>query len=282
MLLEYIKAIIIGIVEGLTEFLPVSSTGHIIIAEQFVHMKQSKDFMDMFNYVIQFGAILAVIVLYFNKLNPFSGKKSAVEKSQTWTLWFKVIVAVLPSCVIGLALNDWMDDHLMTWQVVSTFLILYGVIFIFVENHNAKQTPMHTDLYSLPWKTAFFIGCFQVLSIVPGTSRSGATILGGILLGTSRFVASEFSFFLAIPTMIGVTLLKGYKFVAQGNTFTGTESMVLFIGTLVSFVVAIIAIKGFLGFIKTHDFKAFGWYRIIAGIVFIILGMMGILSGNLS
>lgn len=282
MLLEYIKAAIIGIVEGLTEFLPVSSTGHIIIAEQFVHMKESKQFMDMFNYVIQFGAILAVIVLYFNKLNLFSGKKSSLEKSQTWTLWFKVIVAVLPSVVIGLALNNWMDAHLMTWQVVSAFLIIYGVIFIIVENHNAKQTPRITDLYNIPWKTAFIIGCFQVLSIVPGTSRSGSTILGGILVGTSRFVASEFSFFLAIPTMIGVTILKVGKFLLEGNRFTGAESMVLFIGTLISFIVAIIAIKGFLGFIKTHDFKAFGWYRIIAGIVFIILGMLGVLSGNLS
>ncbi|CAH0416754.1 undecaprenyl-diphosphate phosphatase [Periweissella fabaria] len=281
-MLELIKAAIIGIVEGLTEFLPVSSTGHIIIAEQFVHMRESKQFMDMFNYVIQFGAILAVIVLYFNKLNPFSGKKDAEEKKQTWILWFKVVVAILPSVVVGLALNDWMDAHLMTWQVVSAFFIIYGVIFIFVEKHNEKQTPRHANLYTLPWKTALFIGLFQVLSIVPGTSRSGATILGGILVGASRFVASEFSFFLAIPTMIGVTILKVGKFLLEGNTFNGPQTMVLFMGTLVSFIVAIIAIKTFLGFIKTHDFKAFGYYRIVAGIVFIILGLMGVLQGNLS
>lgn len=281
MILEYIKAAIIGIVEGLTEFLPVSSTGHIIIAEQFIHLKQSKAFMDMFNYVIQFGAILAVIVLYFNKLNPFSSKKSNVQKSNTWTLWFKVIVAIIPSMVIGLALNDWMDEHLMTWQVVSAFLIIYGIIFIFVENYNKDKSAKYIDLETMPWKTAFLIGCFQVLSIIPGTSRSGATILGGILLGTSRFVASEFSFFLAIPTMVGVTILKVGKFLIKGNTFNVSEISVLFVGTLVSFVVAIIAIKGFLGFIKTHDFKAFGWYRIVVGIVLIILGMMGVLKGSL-
>lgn len=275
-MLEIIKAAIIGVVEGLTEFLPVSSTGHIILADQFVQMKQSKSFMNMFDYVIQLGAIMAVVVLYFHKLNPFSPKKDQLEKKQTWTLWFKVIVAVLPSVIVGFPLNDWMDAHLQTWPVVAAMLIFYGVLFIIIENHNKKLTPKFTDLYTLPWKMAIFIGLFQVLSIIPGTSRSGATILGGVLLGASRFVASEFSFFLAIPTMVGVSILKLGSYFADGNSFSGSETAVLLTGVIVSFIVAIIAIKFMLNYIKNNDFKAFGWYRIVVGIIFVILGAMGI------
>ncbi|CAH1851785.1 undecaprenyl-diphosphate phosphatase [Convivina intestini] len=266
-MLDILKAIIIGIVEGITEFLPISSTGHIDLVSQFVKINQNADFMSMFEYVIQFGAILAVIILYFNKLNPFSPKKTTTEKSQTWSLWFKVAIACLPSVIIGLPLNDWMDEHLHTPLVVASMLILYGILFIVIENLYRNKKPQFINFSSIGYKTALFIGAFQALSIVPGTSRSGATILGAIILGASRYIATEFSFFLAIPTMFGVSILKIGKFLLKGNTFTGEQMLILATGTIVSFVVAIITIKWLMKFVQSHDFKPFGWYRIILGAI---------------
>lgn len=269
-MLEIIKAIILGIIEGITEFLPISSTGHLYLANEFVKLNESSSFISMFMVVIQFGAILAVILLYFNKLNPFSPRKNSLQKQQTWSLWFKVVVAIIPSIIVGLPLNDWMDAHLNTWQVISATLLIYGILFIIIENYNKNKKSSLTDLNSLSYKTAFIIGLFQVLALVPGTSRSGATILGAILIGASRFVATEFSFFLSIPTMFGASLLKIVKYFVQGNVFTGEQLVVLLVGTIVSFFVAYASIKFLLNYIKTNDFKAFGWYRIILAIIVIL------------
>ena len=266
---DIIKAIILGIVEGITEFLPISSTGHLILANEFIQMKQSTQFTDMFNVVIQLGAIFAVVVIYFHKLNPFSPKKNSLEKHDTWILWLKVLVAIVQSVVLGLLFNDWMDAHLMNWQVVAAMLLIYGILFIVIENRNDRLTPRFTNLSNLPYQTAFIIGMFQLLSLVPGTSRSGATILGAILIGTSRFVATEFSFFLAIPTMFGASLLKIFKYFSHGGVFTGTQTMVLLTGTVVSFIVAYLSIRFLLNYIKNNDFKAFGWYRIILSVLVI-------------
>lgn len=268
-MLEILKAVILGIVEGITEFLPISSTGHLVLVDEFIKLNEPKKFIDMFNVVIQLGAIMAVVVLYFHKLNPWSPKKSRLERSQTWTLWKKVIIAVIPSVIIGLPLNDWMDAHLMNWLVVSIALIVYGVLFIVIENHNQNLRPRFDSLNTLPYKVAILIGCFQILSLIPGTSRSGATILGAILIGTSRYVAAEFSFFLAIPTMFGASLLKLYKFFAHGGTLAGNQGLILAVGVIVSFVVAYASIRFLLNYIRTKDFKAFGWYRIILGVIVI-------------
>ncbi|KRM96116.1 UDP pyrophosphate phosphatase [Liquorilactobacillus aquaticus DSM 21051] len=266
---DIIKAIILGIVEGVTEFLPISSTGHLVLVDQFIKLEQSSQFIDMFNVVIQLGAIMAVVVIYFHKLNPWSPQKNTLEKKNTWTLWKKVIIAVLPSAIIGLPLNDWMDEHLMNWFVVSMALIVYGVLFILIENRNRNIEPKYADLNTLSYKTAIAIGLFQILSLVPGTSRSGSTILGGITIGTSRYVATEFSFFLAIPTMFGASLLKLYKFFKHGGSLAGLPGLVLAVGVIVSFVVAYISIRFLLNYVKKNDFKAFGWYRIILGIIVI-------------
>ncbi|MFC6315754.1 undecaprenyl-diphosphate phosphatase [Lapidilactobacillus achengensis] len=268
-MLNILKAIILGIIEGITEFLPISSTGHLYLANEFVKLKESTAFINMFMVVIQFGAILAVILLYFHKLNPFSPKKNSHEKQQTWTLWLKVLVAVLPSIIVGLPLNDWMDAHLTSWPVIATTLIVYGVLFILIERRNKNRQSDLTDLNQLPYKTALFIGLFQVLALIPGTSRSGATILGAMMIGTSRFVGTEFSFFLAIPTMFGASLLKIGKYFLKGNSFTGEQSLVLLVGTLVSFVVAYLSIRFLLNYIKKNDFQAFGWYRIALGVIVI-------------
>ncbi|KRL66248.1 undecaprenyl-diphosphate phosphatase [Companilactobacillus versmoldensis] len=270
MFIELIKTIILGIIEGFTEFLPISSTGHLYLADEFIKLNESTSFINMFMVVIQFGAILAVILIYFHKLNPFSPKKDQVQKRQTWNIWFKVILAIIPSVVIGLPLNDWMDAHLTSWQVISATLLIYGILFIVVENWLKNKQPQVSDLDSLSYKTAFTIGLFQVLSLIPGTSRSGATILGGMTVGTSRFVATEFSFFLAIPTMFGASLLKIGKYFAHGNTFTGSQTIILLVGTFVSFIVAYASIKFLLDYIKRNDFKAFGWYRIILAIIVIL------------
>lgn len=266
-MLDILKAAILGIIEGITEFLPISSTGHLYLADEFVKLNESTAFINMFMVVIQLGAIMAVVVLYFTKLNPWAPSKSALERRQTWTLWFKVIIAVLPSVIVGLPLNDWMEAHLTSWQVIAATLIIYGILFIVIENYNRTKRPRFTDLNQLPIKLAVFIGLFQILSMVPGTSRSGATILGAILIGTSRFVATEFSFFLAIPTMFGASLLKVLKYFLHGNTFTGSQIMVLLTGVIVSFVVAYLAIKFLLHYIRNNDFKLFGWYRIVLGAV---------------
>ena len=264
--LEILKAILFGIVEGITEWLPVSSTGHMILLDEFIHLKVSPEFYEMFQVVIQLGAILAVILLFFHKLNPFSPKKAAQEKKNTWTLWFKVIVAVLPSAVLGLLLDDWMDAHLYNYVVVAITLILYGVAFLFVENRNKNSTKFDT-VHDLDYKTALLIGAFQCLSLIPGTSRSGATILGALLLGVSRSAGAEFSFFLAIPTMLGASALKLLKFVLSGVSATGLELLVLAVGCVVSLVVSLLVIKGLMEYVRKRSFKVFGVYRIILGIL---------------
>lgn len=280
-MLDIIKSIIIGIIEGITEFLPVSSTGHIILAESVMHIPSgrvwTKSFTDMFSYVIQLGAILAVIQLYFHQLNPLSKLKTVREQDRTWRLWIKVFVAVLPAVVAGLLLNDYMDEHFMNPMVVATTLIFYGIIFIIVENWNKTRTPKVTNVNRLTYKTAFLIGLFQVLAIVPGTSRSGSTIIGGLILGASREVAAEFSFFLAIPVMFGVTILKVGKYFLTGHGFSAMELSVLTVGFVVSWIVAWAAIKFMMSYIKKNDFKAFGWYRIALGIVVIFAGFFGLI-----
>ena len=265
-IMELIKTIILGIVEGLTEWLPISSTGHMILVDEFIQLDVSKAFMDMFLVVIQLGAILAVVVLNFEKLNPFSHWKTKREKKETFQLWYKVIFACIPAAVIGLTFNHYMEEHFMTAPVVAFTLIFYGVMFILVENYNKNRLPAVTDLNKLSYKTAFIIGLFQVLSLVPGTSRSGSTILGGILFGASRYVAAEFTFFLAIPVMFGASLLKLVKF---GFHYTGAEIFILVVGMATAFVVSIISIKFLLQYIKNNDFKAFGYYRIVLGIIVI-------------
>ena len=264
--MELVKTVILGIVEGLTEWLPISSTGHMILVDEFIKLDVSKSFMDMFLVVIQLGAILAVVVLNFDRLNPFSSHKSSIEKKETYQLWYKVIFACLPAAIIGLMFNKYMEEHFMTAPVVAFTLIFYGIMFIVVENYNKNRTPAVTDLNKLSYKTAFIIGLFQVLSLVPGTSRSGSTILGGILFGASRYVAAEFTFFLAIPVMFGASLLKIVKF---GIHFSGAEMLILVIGMATAFVVSVISIKFLLRYIKNNDFKPFGYYRIVLGIIVI-------------
>ena len=259
-----IKAVILGIIEGITEWLPISSTGHLILADEFIKLDASSQFMSMFNVVIQLGAILAVVVLYFHKLNPFSPSKSTVEKKDTWTLWFKVIVACIPAIIIGLPLDDCLEANFHKFLPVAIVLIVYGIAFIIVEKRNKNKTPRWTSLNDFTYQAALLVGLFQVLALVPGTSRSGATILGAILIGASRFVATEFSFFLGIPVMFGASGLKIVKYLAEGNSFKMEETVVLLVGTFVSFVVSVLAIKFLLSYLKKNDFTAFGWYQKIS------------------
>ena len=268
--LEILKAILFGIVEGITEWLPVSSTGHIILLDEFVKLKVSGEFMEMFEVVIQLGAILAVILLFFHKLNPFSVKKTAEQKKSTWQLWLKVIVAVLPSAIIGLLLDDWMDAHLYNYVVVAITLILYGVAFLFVERLNRTRVLRIKSVYDIDYRTAILIGCFQCLSLIPGTSRSGSTILGAIILGVSRGAGAEFSFFLAIPTMLGASALKLFKFLLSGVSASGTEIAVLLVGCVISFIVSLVVIKGLMEYVRKHSFGVFGFYRIGLGILVLI------------
>lgn len=270
-IMDLLKTIILGVVEGLTEWLPVSSTGHMILVDEFIQLDVSKSFMDMFLVVIQLGAILAVVALNFEKLNPWSSWKTRQEKKETFSLWKKVLFACVPAAVIGLLFNDYMEKHFMTAQVVAASLIFYGIMFILVENYNKHRRPRINDLARLDYKTAFIIGVFQVLSLIPGTSRSGSTILGGIIFGTSRYVAAEFTFFLAIPVMFGASLLKIVKF---GLDFSSSELVILLVGMVTAFIVSILSIKFLISYIKTNDFKAFGWYRIILGIVVIAYLLM--------
>lgn len=272
MFLEILKAIIYGIVEGITEWLPISSTGHLILLEQLLPLKASDAFMSMFDVVIQLGAILAVIVLFFHKLNPFSGRKSPREKRQTWDLWFKVIVAVLPSVVLGLLLDDWLDAHLYNHVVVAIMLIVYGIAFILIERR--PRVPTTTKLSRITYKQAIIVGLWQVLALIPGTSRSGATIIGGLLCGMSRACASQFTFFLAIPVMAGASGLKLVKFLAGGGVFTVGEVSVLLLGCIVAFVVSILAIRFLMDYVKKHTFTVFGWYRIALGIL--VLGIWAV------
>ena len=264
---EILKVILLGIVEGITEWLPISSTGHLILVDEFIKLNASDAFKEMFNVVIQLGAIMAVVVLYFHKLNPFSPKKTKEEKIHTIDLWFKVVVACIPAAVLGILFDDWMEEHFHNYIVVSIMLIVYGVLFIVIENWNKKNKPSVTDLSNLTYKTALLIGVFQVLSLIPGTSRSGATIIGALLLGVSRYVAAEFTFFLAIPVMFGASGIKLLKFFMEGAGMTGMEIAMLAVGCVVAFVISIIAIKFLMGYIKKNDFKVFGWYRIVLGVL---------------
>ena len=283
-MIEILKAVLFGIVEGITEWLPVSSTGHIILLDEFIQLNASEEFKSMFDVVIQLGAILAVIVLFFHKLNPFAPSKSKEEKNQTWNLWFKVIAAIIPSGVVGVLLDDWMDAHLHNGIVVSIALIVYGIAFILVERRNSrgKYTKLAgkdgptvvfsrekkvDNVFDITYRTALIIGCFQCLSLVPGTSRSGSTILGAILIGVGRSAGAEFSFFMAIPTMLGASAIKMLKFLLTGVGITGLEIGVLIVGCVVSFIVSLLVIKGLMDYVRRHSFSAFGVYRIILGIV---------------
>ncbi len=270
--IEFLKALFLGIVEGITEWLPISSTGHLILVNEFMGQDQGFFETDLFLYGIQLGAILAIVTLYFRKLNPFAPSKTKEEKGSTWQMWFKVIVACLPAAVIGLLLNDFMENF-ENWQVISATLILYGIGFILLETFRKKK-PAVTDIDGMSYKTALLIGAFQVLSIIPGTSRSGSTILGAMILGCSREIAAEFSFFLAIPVMVGVSFLKLVTF---DGVITAGNWLILGIAMVTAYAVSMVAVKFLTSFVKKHDFKVFGWYRIILGAVvigyFLIRGM---------
>ena len=282
--MELLKAVLFGIVEGVTEWLPISSTGHLILLDEFITLNVSDAFKSMFDVVIQLGAILAVIVLFFHKLNPFSPSKSGAEKEQTWQLWFKVIAAIIPSGIVGVLFDDWMDAHLHNAVVVSIALIVYGIAFILVERRNTrgefqristkdgvtvarlKQNSVD-NVYDITYRTALIIGLFQCLSLIPGTSRSGSTILGAILIGVGRSAGAEFSFFMAIPTMVGASGIKALKFLLSGVGITGLEIGILVVGCVVSFVVSLLVIKGLMQYVRSHSFSAFGVYRIVLGII---------------
>ena len=275
-MLEILKSIICGIVEGITEWLPISSTGHLILLNEFLKMDQGDAFLEMFQVVIQFGAILAVVVIYFHKLNPFSLKKTQKQKLLTVQTWIKVLIGCVPAGIIGILFNDWIDEKLYHWYVVAAMLIIYGVLFIIVENYQKGREPKVKKLSQLTLPMLLIIGVFQMLAMIPGTSRSGATIVGALMLGVSRGVATEFTFFLAIPTMFGASAWKLFKF---GFDFTGMQAAILIVGMAVSFVVSIIAIKFLLKYIQNHDFKLFGYYRIILGvIVFLYFGITALLA----
>ena len=268
--IEFLKAVLFGIVEGITEWLPVSSTGHMILLDEFIHLKVSPAFYEMFQVVIQLGAIGAVILLFFHKLNPFSPKKTEAQKKSTWDLLIKIVVAVIPSAFIGLLLDDWMDEHLYNYIVVAIALIVYGVAFFFVEKWNATRSFTITKTSQIDYRTALLMGAFQCLSLIPGTSRSGSTILGAIILGVSRSAGAEFSFFMAIPTMLGASALKLLKFLLEGVQATGTEIMVLLVGCLVSFAVSLVVIRGLMAFVRRRSFAVFGIYRIVLGAVVLL------------
>ncbi|MCA6639564.1 undecaprenyl-diphosphate phosphatase [Streptococcus thermophilus] len=278
-IIELLKAVFLGIVEGITEWLPISSTGHLILVNEFLNLRQSKDFIDMFNIVIQLGAILAVMVIYFKRLNPFQPGKTAREVQLTWQLWLKVVIACIPSAFFGLLLDDWMEAHLSNFFVVAIMLVVYGIAFIWIEDRNRRVEPKVTDLARMSYKTAFYIGLFQVLSIIPGTSRSGATILGGIIVGTSRSVAADFTFFLAIPTMFGYSGLKAVKYFIDGNTLTGGQAAILLAASVTAFLVSLFVIRFLMNYIKKHDFTVFGKYRIVLGIIVLFYGAVKLIFG---
>ena len=278
-IIELLKAVFLGIVEGITEWLPISSTGHLILVNEFLNLRQSKDFIDMFNIVIQLGAILAVMVIYFKRLNPFQPGKTAREVQLTWQLWLKVVIACIPSAFFGLLLDDWMEAHLSNFFVVAIMLVVYGIAFIWIEDRNRRVEPKVTDLARMSYKTAFYIGLFQVLSIIPGTSRSGATILGGIIVGTSRSGAADFTFFLGIPTMFGYSGLKAVKYFIDGNTLTGGQVAILLVASVTAFVVSLFVIRFLMNYIKKHDFTVFGKYRIVLGIIVLLYGAVKLIFG---
>ncbi len=273
--IEILKVVFLGIVEGITEWLPVSSTGHMLLVDEFIKMNTSEEFKEMFFYVIQLGAILAVVLLFWNKMWPFEltdDKKPAIKKD-IFSMWFKVVVACIPGAVVTILFDDFIEEHLHTPAVIAVALIFYGIAFIVVENWNKKKTPKVENLEDITYKTAFLIGLFQVLSIIPGTSRSGSTIIGALLIGVSRVAAAEFTFFLAVPVMIGMSFLKLIKI---GFAFTAAEYIILVVGTVTAFAVSVIVIKFLMGYIKKKDFKLFGWYRIILGIL--VLGYFGFIA----
>ncbi len=305
LIVELLKSAFLGLVEGITEWLPISSTGHMILVDEFIKLNVSEQFWNMFLVVIQLGAIMSVVVMYFHDLNPFAPSKGREGRRATWALWGKIVLGCIPAAAIGLPLNDFMEEHLYNSYVVAAMLILYGVAFILIENWRAKRRAEgvvasarpagahfaapaaneaaageETDfgriasVDEMSWKTALGIGCFQVLSLVPGTSRSGSTIIGGLLLGTTRSVAARFTFFLAIPVMFGASLLKIVKFLLAGNTMGGTEWAIMGVGLVVAFVVSLLAIRWLTGFVRRHDFKPFGWYRIALGVV--VLAYFGV------
>lgn len=275
-LTDAVRIILIGIVEGITEWLPISSTGHMILFDAFIPLNMTDAFKNMFMVVIQLGAILAVVVLFWHKLWPFTTKEHGYIKKETMSLWYKVVVASLPAIIIGLPFDDILETYLMNATTVATTLILYGIWFLCIERPNRKPAQVQT-LDTLSYKTAFFIGCFQVLAMIPGTSRSGSTIIGGMILGTSRAVAAEFSFFLAVPIMCGASLLKLVKYFLDGFTFTTAELISLLLGMAVAFGVSVVAIRCLMAFIKKNSFRVFGWYRIVVGLVIFACLAAGIL-----
>lgn len=280
MILDILKAVLFGIVEGITEWLPISSTGHLILVQEFINFSNpSKAFMDMFNVVIQLGAILAVMVIYFKRLNPFQTGKSALEVQKTWQLWLKVVIACIPSILIALPLDDWFEERFNFMVPIAIALIVYGVAFILIEEKREELEPSVTSLTEMTYKTAFYIGLFQVLSIVPGTSRSGATILGGILLGTSRTVAADFTFFLAIPTMFGYSGLKMMKFFLDGNSLAVPQVILLLVASVTAFVVSYYAIRFLTNYVKNNTFVIFGKYRIILGLVLLVYSGLNYVFG---
>lgn len=266
-MLDILKAILFGIVEGITEWLPVSSTGHLIILDEIIKLGQGKDFKEMFDVVIQLGAIMAVVVIYFHRLNPFSPKKTAKQKMMTWQTWIKVFIGCVPAGVVGLLFNEWINEKLFHWQVVAATLIIYGILFIIVENYQKGRKPRVTNMSQLTVPMMLIIGVFQMLAMVPGTSRSGATIVGALMLGASRSLAADYTFFMAIPTMFGASLVKLIHF---GFNFTAMQLAVLLVGMTVSFIVSLVVIKFLLKYIQSNDFKVFGYYRIILGVVVIL------------
>lgn len=274
-IIEILKVIFLGIVEGITEWLPVSSTGHMLLVDEFIKMNTSEEFKEMFFYVIQLGAILAVVLIFWKKMWPFglSEEKKPTIKKDIFSMWFKVVVACIPGAAVTILFDDFIEAHLHTPVVIAIALIFYGVAFIVIENWNKKKTPKVETLADITYKTAFLIGLFQVLSIIPGTSRSGSTIIGALLIGVSRVAAAEFTFFLAVPVMIGMSFLK---FIKLGFAFSGAEYVILAVGTVTAFVVSVIVIKFLMGYIKKKDFKLFGWYRIILGIL--VLGYFGLIA----
>lgn len=278
-LVETLKIIVLGIVEGFTEWLPISSTGHMILVDEIIRLDQPEAFKEMFLVVIQLGAILAVAVMYFHKLNPFSPTKNQRQKENTWILWFKIIIACIPAAVLGLLLDDWMDAHLYNAGVVAATLIIYGVLFIVLENSSITSNPSIHKVGQISVKTGFLIGMFQLLSLVPGTSRSGSTILGAMILGCSRGAAAEFSFFLGIPVMFGASLLKIVKFFLDGNSFTGPQIFYTLLGMAVAFGVSVYSIQFLMSYVRRHDFKFFGYYRIILGVIVIAYFGISALAG---
>ena len=270
MIIEILKAIFLGIIEGITEWLPVSSTGHLILVQEFIQLKQSDGFIEMFNIVIQLGAILAVITIYFQRLNPFQPGKTQKEIRLTWQLWAKVVLACIPSIIIAVPLDNWFEAHFNFMVPIAIALIVYGIAFIWIEKRNKDVEPQVTNLAKMSYKTALLIGCFQVLSIVPGTSRSGATILGAIILGTSRSVATDFTFFLGIPTMFGYSGLKAVKYFLDGNSLSLEQVVILLVASVTAYIVSVVVIRMLTDFVKKHDFTVFGYYRIVLGAILLI------------